>query len=342
MEGVEDIPGSALHEGVPWGAWETFPEYLDFLDTRRYAMDVAAQLAHGSLRFQRHARARRPQRGRDRRRHRGDAPCARRGDRGGRGRVLDVAHDLPPLDRRRRGAGHLRQRRRAVRARAGHGRRRRRRVRGDHVVSRSGNLAQLGGERFSQDHELAHAGRHLPCDRAADHVHDGAARRRSRGVAHRPRLRGRAERGRRAPLPAGRVAARRHPRRARRLPPVHAAAVVPAARRAPDRRAGPADARSGGEGAHPRRARRRARRRRVDGDVRRGDAERRRLPVRARRDRRLRARPRAGRSARSARRAACRRSRRSTTSSPRATAPNIVEPRRAPATWTATSTRSAR
>jgi N-acyl-D-aspartate/D-glutamate deacylase len=51
MEGVEDIPGSALHEGVPWGAWETFPEYLDFLDSRRYALDIAAQLAHGSLRF---------------------------------------------------------------------------------------------------------------------------------------------------------------------------------------------------------------------------------------------------------------------------------------------------
>jgi N-acyl-D-aspartate/D-glutamate deacylase len=51
MEGVEDIPGSALHEGVPWGAWETFPEYLDFLETRHYAMDVAAQIAHGSLRF---------------------------------------------------------------------------------------------------------------------------------------------------------------------------------------------------------------------------------------------------------------------------------------------------
>src|SRR5205085_9748210 len=52
MEGVEDIPGSALHEGVPWGAWETFPEYLDFLGARHYAMDVAAQVAHGSLRFQ--------------------------------------------------------------------------------------------------------------------------------------------------------------------------------------------------------------------------------------------------------------------------------------------------
>ena len=34
MEGVEDIPGSALHEGMPWGAWSTYPEYLDFLSTR--------------------------------------------------------------------------------------------------------------------------------------------------------------------------------------------------------------------------------------------------------------------------------------------------------------------
>ncbi|MBW2392737.1 MAG: amidohydrolase family protein [Deltaproteobacteria bacterium] len=50
MEGVEDIPGTALHEGMPWGAWETFPEYLDFLASREYAIDIGAQLAHGSLR----------------------------------------------------------------------------------------------------------------------------------------------------------------------------------------------------------------------------------------------------------------------------------------------------
>ena len=29
MEGVEDIPGTALYEGMPWGAWASFPEYLD-------------------------------------------------------------------------------------------------------------------------------------------------------------------------------------------------------------------------------------------------------------------------------------------------------------------------
>ena len=50
MEGVEDIPGTALYEGMPWGEWETFPEYLDLIASREYALDVGAQLAHGSLR----------------------------------------------------------------------------------------------------------------------------------------------------------------------------------------------------------------------------------------------------------------------------------------------------
>ena len=50
MEGVEDIPGTALYEGMPWGEWETFPEYLDFLAGREFALDVGAQLAHGALR----------------------------------------------------------------------------------------------------------------------------------------------------------------------------------------------------------------------------------------------------------------------------------------------------
>jgi N-acyl-D-aspartate/D-glutamate deacylase len=51
MEGVEDIPGAALHVGMPWGRWETFGEYLDLLDGRRYAIDIGTQLAHGALRF---------------------------------------------------------------------------------------------------------------------------------------------------------------------------------------------------------------------------------------------------------------------------------------------------
>jgi N-acyl-D-aspartate/D-glutamate deacylase len=51
MEGVEDIPGTALYEGVPWGAWQSFPDYLDFLDGRQWSVDVAAQLPHGPLRY---------------------------------------------------------------------------------------------------------------------------------------------------------------------------------------------------------------------------------------------------------------------------------------------------
>lgn len=50
MEGVEDIPGTALHEGIPWG-WSTFPEYLDFLDGRVFDVDVAAQVPHGAVRL---------------------------------------------------------------------------------------------------------------------------------------------------------------------------------------------------------------------------------------------------------------------------------------------------
>jgi len=49
MEGVEDIPGTALHEGIQW-EWETFPEYLDALDRRRYAIDLAVFMPHAPLR----------------------------------------------------------------------------------------------------------------------------------------------------------------------------------------------------------------------------------------------------------------------------------------------------
>ena len=48
MESVEDIPGSALHTGIPWG-WESFEEYLDTIDTA-YALDVGAQVPHAAIR----------------------------------------------------------------------------------------------------------------------------------------------------------------------------------------------------------------------------------------------------------------------------------------------------
>jgi N-acyl-D-aspartate/D-glutamate deacylase len=49
MEGVEDIPGAALHEGMNW-SWRTFPEYLDSLEQLKFTMDVGTQVPHGSVR----------------------------------------------------------------------------------------------------------------------------------------------------------------------------------------------------------------------------------------------------------------------------------------------------
>lgn len=49
MEGVEDIPGAALTEGMRWG-WESFPEYLDVLAGLERAIDFGAQVPHGALR----------------------------------------------------------------------------------------------------------------------------------------------------------------------------------------------------------------------------------------------------------------------------------------------------
>jgi N-acyl-D-aspartate/D-glutamate deacylase len=50
MEGVEDIPGAALSEGIRWG-WETFPEYMDYIDRALpHAIDFAVHVVHDPLR----------------------------------------------------------------------------------------------------------------------------------------------------------------------------------------------------------------------------------------------------------------------------------------------------
>src|SRR5471032_2126342 len=49
MEGVEDIPEPVLSAGIPW-AWESFPEYMEWLSQRPFDMDIGAQLQHAALR----------------------------------------------------------------------------------------------------------------------------------------------------------------------------------------------------------------------------------------------------------------------------------------------------
>jgi N-acyl-D-aspartate/D-glutamate deacylase len=49
MEGVEDIPFAVLAEGLPWN-WESFPDYLDALQARRFDVDIGTQLPHAALR----------------------------------------------------------------------------------------------------------------------------------------------------------------------------------------------------------------------------------------------------------------------------------------------------
>ena len=49
MEGVEDIPGTALHEGIDW-EWETFPEFLDAIERKDFVMDLGFMIGHGPVR----------------------------------------------------------------------------------------------------------------------------------------------------------------------------------------------------------------------------------------------------------------------------------------------------
>ena len=49
MSGIEDIPAESLREGLNW-RWETFPEFLDALDQRNYAIDIGMQIPHAAVR----------------------------------------------------------------------------------------------------------------------------------------------------------------------------------------------------------------------------------------------------------------------------------------------------
>ncbi len=149
MESVEDIPGDVLRAGIPW-EWETFPEFLDALDRRTYAMDIAAHIGHVPVRtyvMGEKALENGPATegeiaadGRDR----------EGGHRGRRRRLLQLPRRRPHHWQGRPGPRHLRHRGRAVRhrrraiglhrppsrLRAGRGRRRRPGRRGGHQGGR--------------------------------------------------------------------------------------------------------------------------------------------------------------------------------------------------------------
>ena len=50
MEGVEDIPGAALAEGIRWN-WESFPQFMDALDATPHSLDFLVQVPHDPLRM---------------------------------------------------------------------------------------------------------------------------------------------------------------------------------------------------------------------------------------------------------------------------------------------------
>ena len=115
MEGVEDIPGTALAAGMRWG-WESFPEFLDVLDQRAHAMDLGTQVPHGAVRG--YVMGERGARNEPADPADIDAMAAIvREGLGGRARVLLEPDARPPRHRRRARPRHLRRRGRAVRHR---------------------------------------------------------------------------------------------------------------------------------------------------------------------------------------------------------------------------------
>ncbi len=95
MEGVEDIPGAVLNEGIDW-TWESFGEYLDAVERRPHDIDLCAQLPHGALRL--YVMGERAARLEDATPEDAAAMRAigRRGHARRRGGLLDLAHAEPP------------------------------------------------------------------------------------------------------------------------------------------------------------------------------------------------------------------------------------------------------
>ena len=149
MEGVEDIPGAALSVGLPWGTWETFGEYLDVVDQRRYGVDIAAQVAHGAIRF--YVMGERGAANEDATAADLEAMVGLVRDAMDTGAVgfSHLSHRGPPRQIWSTGPRHLRSDGGTARHRWGTAPVRPRRVRGHHGGHHRGKLDRLGGERSS-------------------------------------------------------------------------------------------------------------------------------------------------------------------------------------------------
>ena len=243
MEGVEDIPGTALHEGIRW-EWETFPEYLDHLAGLERVMDFGTQVPHGAVRAYVMG-----ERGAKNQPASADdivamARIVKEGVAAGALGVLHVAHLRPQGHRRRvrarhhrrgrRGPGHRVDARRARAGRRGAGARRRGRGRPQRARAGGGLDARAG-----------------PAHRPARHVRPRAAQRRPRGVADDAEAGHPGARRRRTAVPPGARALADAPDRAgHEDQPVRAGAVVAGGGRPPaGREGGPAASRCRPAGA---------------------------------------------------------------------------------------------
>src|ERR1700676_1364946 len=101
MEGVEDIPEPVLSAGIPW-AWESFPDYMDWLSQRSFDEDIGAQMPHAALRvYVLGERARGAPRYLHIRRQQGDGRAGGRSSPRRRAGFFDLAHaQSSHLDRR--------------------------------------------------------------------------------------------------------------------------------------------------------------------------------------------------------------------------------------------------
>ena len=186
MEGVEDIPGTALAEGIEW-EWETFPEYLDALERRRWTVDVGTQVPHAAVRAYVMG-----ERGARNEAARADEIAAMRAIvlealRAGALGFSTSRTTGHRASRRRAGAGHLRGRGRAVRHRVRAGRGGHRRVRaGPSGLGRRDAPGRVERGRL----DAPALGRHRPARvlRAAPaRRRSGAVAQAARGVARRLR-----------------------------------------------------------------------------------------------------------------------------------------------------------